>query len=85
MKNKIREKHPVLITCWSLRGARTGEGCGARLRRPRRGEPLPEAPVECPERWSAPRAGGCLILEPHSRIRGGWGEAGPGEGQERGL
>uniref|UniRef100_M3YBX3 Uncharacterized protein n=1 Tax=Mustela putorius furo TaxID=9669 RepID=M3YBX3_MUSPF len=85
MKNKIREKHPVLITCWSSRGAHAGEGCGAQLRRPRRGEPLPEAPVECPERWSAPRAGGCLILEPHSRIRGGGERLGRGRGRKEGY
>nr|XP_002747990.2 transmembrane protein 88 [Callithrix jacchus] len=47
-----------------------------------RASPSPEVPVECPGLWSAPQDGGCLILQPHSRIRGvGRGWAGGGAGK----
>lgn len=55
---------------------------------PARVSPSPEAPVECPELWSAPPWGGGGAPAPGATFqdKGGWGgEAGPGEGQERGL
>lgn len=84
MKNKIREKTSGSGNVLGLAGRARGGGL-PRLRRPRRGEPLPEAPVECPERWSAPRDGGAPNPGAAFQDKGGWGEAGPGEGQERGL